>query len=255
MPELKNLKRIFSTFLTIEQVLRGVDIRYDSLFATILKKQGEELESPNNFKFISWNYDYQFELAHYNYFVADERNFDKYILDNQLNSIKDPSKFFFIKLNGSALNINRRINQHSANLLLYNNQNIWNDQEVILSMLLLDLEGSTNIFTTQSKLSFSWENQIDTIEAIKSLKMGLTDCKSLVVIGYSFPIFNNLTDVEVLAVLPNLKKVYLQVPDSSFKDIEHRFWRAASRVFAKERLEVINISNLDSFYIPNEIDM
>lgn len=253
--ELFALKRVFSTFLSIEQVLRGVDIRYDTLFATILKKTDEGLESPVNFKFISWNYDYQFELAHYNYFIADEKGFDAYINLNQINSIHDANKFFYLKLNGSAININRRNFLQSDSLLLYNSQNIFKDDDVILSMLVMDMEGFNNTSLTNSKLIFSWEEQANTIKSIKAMKSGLASCKHLVVVGYSFPIFNHIIDHELLATMPNLKTVYIQVPKDRFDDIEHRFWRSASRIFTKEMVKIVNISNLDSFYIPNEIEI
>lgn len=253
--ELKMLKRVFSTFLSIEQVLRGVDIRYDTLFATILKKTDEGLESPGNFKFISWNYDYQFELAHYNYFVADEKGFDAYINLNQINSIHDANKFFYLKLNGSAINFNRRNNIQSDSLLLYNSQNIYNDDYAILDMLFMEYEGSSNPFLTNNKLRFSWEEQTTTINSIRAMKPGLVSCKHLVVVGYSFPIFNHIIDHELLAAIPNLKTVYIQVPKDRFDDIEHRFWRAASRIFTREMVKIVNITNLDSFYIPNEIEI
>lgn len=253
--ELKILKRVFSTFLSIEQVLRGVDIRYDTLFATILKKIDGGLESPSNFKFISWNYDYQFELAHYNYFFADEKIFDAYINQNQIGLIKDSNKFFYLKLNGSAVNFNRRNSLQSDSLLLYNSQNIYKDDDVIIKMLIMEYEGSSNPFLTNSKLRFSWEEQTTTIASIRSMKPGLAGCKHLVVVGYSFPIFNHIIDHELLATMPNLKTVYIQVPKDRFDDIEHRFWRSASRIFTKEMVKIVNISNLDSFYIPNEIEI
>lgn len=253
--ELFILKRVFSTFLSIEHVLRGVDIRYDTLFATILKRMETGLESPQNFKFISWNYDYQFELAHYNYFIADERNFDSYIKHNQINVINDSNKFFYLKLNGSALNYNGRYNLQPDSLLLYNSQNIFKDDEVLLDMLSMDFDGATSPIFSSSKLKFSWEEQLNTIKTVQAMKPGLTTCKHLVVVGYSFPIFNHFIDHEVLASMPNLQRVYIQVPKDRFEDIEHRFWRAAKGLFKKQTLDIVNISNLDSFYIPNEIDL
>lgn len=253
--ELSVLKRVFSTFLSIEQVLRGVDIRYDTFFATILKKADGGLDSPANFKFISWNYDYQFELAHYNYFIADERRFDAYLKINQINIVSDPLKFFYLKLNGSAININVRSQLQSDSLLLYNSQQIYNDDYSILMMLIMEYEGSGTPFLSKSSLKFSWEEQADTISKIHSMKSGLASCKHLVVVGYSFPIFNHIIDHELLATMPNLKTVYIQVPKDRFDDIEHRFWRSASRIFTKEMVKIVNISNLDSFYIPNEIEI
>lgn len=254
--EVKLFKRILSTFFCIEQIINGVDIRYDSLFATILKVQNNHLTSPDNFKFFSWNYDYQFELAHSLFFVPDETTFETYIKQNQLNTISDPNKFFYLKLNGSAINICHRNKLDAGSILMYNQyREILNDDTAIIQLLQIELEGLTNPSLTRTSLKFSWERDEHIINSINSTKLGLNNCKSLVVIGYSYPIFNTKIDTAILAAIPSLKNIYFQIPKQNFEDIKHRFIRSASKVFNIDHLTIRNIESLDSFYIPNEIDI
>lgn len=62
---LKKLKVCLSAYLILEQILNTPDPRYDAFFASIIKERSTNF--PKNVRIVSWNYDYQLELAHSEY--------------------------------------------------------------------------------------------------------------------------------------------------------------------------------------------
>lgn len=261
-PDLKgnahDLKAALCTFLTIEQIINGIDIRYDSLLATVLKSNDGILTSPLNFKIFSWNYDQQFEIAHWNYFEPIEKEIDNYIKNHQIDTISNPLNFFFIKLNGNAILNTARIFSETHTLdnsLLFQYREfgiISEEQASMQSIMTHDLANDGGRFG-KSSLKFSWENMDETIQKIESTEPGLRDCKQLVIIGYSFPLFNHQIDKEIIKCLPNLEKVFIQVPRKNYLDIKQRLERYLLDHPNKDIITITNIENLDSFFIPNEV--
>src|SRR5688500_4407510 len=60
--DLTKLKILLCLFFASEQLTMGIDIRYDSFFASILGNTAKKL--PERIRIVSWNYDNQFELAY-----------------------------------------------------------------------------------------------------------------------------------------------------------------------------------------------
>ncbi|MEJ5303897.1 MAG: hypothetical protein WHT22_10810 [Bacteroidales bacterium] len=58
--DLKRLKIAMSVFFIFEQARNKVDYRYDAFFASLLNNLSN---FPDNVRILSWNYDYQFEIA------------------------------------------------------------------------------------------------------------------------------------------------------------------------------------------------
>lgn len=58
--DLIKLKNLLSTFFLCQELEVGIDPRYDSFLASILRTT---CELPKNIRVLSWNYDHQFELA------------------------------------------------------------------------------------------------------------------------------------------------------------------------------------------------
>jgi hypothetical protein len=65
---LKKLKIAISVFFIFEQSINKPDFRYDAFFASLMDDSGD---FPENLRILSWNYDYQFELAFSEYSGQD----------------------------------------------------------------------------------------------------------------------------------------------------------------------------------------
>jgi len=131
-------------------------------------------------------------------------------------------------------------------------------------MQYLDSQGGHDI-------RYAWERLTD-VKA--ELKTRLANTTHLVVIGYSFPVFNREVDRQILAA-PNLKKVYLQDLPKALPGIENRvkaLLGERARFIPEERIDVSTkdgigfipgrpqqgvelelIDSVDQFHIPFEL--
>ncbi len=208
----------YKTHSSLNKVLKSthttnLDKRYDSLFATFLKKNNRnEIDINQNISLITWNYDLQIELALYNYenkninFLKNKYNIlpNRECLDNL-----DPSKhtgFKVFKLNGNAfldLGHSSSIKSTIYDKLL---QKIKEDNFLKFDSFLgelLETISTINSFSNGNEstflryFNFSWEIPNDDTSCYLSKNNVIsyardtiqeTDC--LVIVGYSFPDFN-----------------------------------------------------------------
>ncbi len=249
--DLVRLKNSFSVFLILEQALNKTNMRYDSFFASILKKTYHPL--PANIKIISWNYDYQFEKAYSEYSGQNRLSsnqkllnvFNKYTGETSTDDKND--KFTIIKLNGSSNIINTEWRR-----LSYFNDNT--SEEFSINLIDKTLN-SYAILRFASKyiysgMSFAWESsnsdyQKDVIQHTKEITK---DTNILIVIGYSFPYFNRDIDQEIILNMNNLLKVYFQSPDA--ENLKERFLSVRDDI---EDSQLIIRKNCDQFLLPNEL--
>jgi hypothetical protein len=102
--ELKKLKIALSIFFICEQANRILDHRYDSFFSKIIHN---DRSLPKEIKILTWNYDYQLELAYSNYILSGKNYFINEIQSalnviTKFNSDNWKNEFAIFKLNGSA---------------------------------------------------------------------------------------------------------------------------------------------------------
>lgn len=106
-----------------------------------------------------------------------------------------------------------------------------------------ELSGLPNKYAS---ILYSWENE----ELSKKIRQTAKDISQhttfLIVIGYSFPIFNRPIDRAIINNMSRLKKVYIQSKKETIKDVVLRF-KAIS-----ERPDVEEITDEHEFYIPPE---
>lgn len=216
-----------------------IDLRYDSFFATLLEKEGENsIKLPDNINIISWNYDTQLERAFSEYISMDHfdilscakklRMFPKPISHNPSNTIvqiKNVSKelepyneplenYRIIKLNGTAGDFFST----EASLLNSIHEIGKTDFEILKSLLVRiakEYETPTAVPKVIPYLNFAWEYEQNQFSknAIESAKRLISKTNILVIVGYSFPNFNREIDKKILGQLPdNLEKIYYQAP-------------------------------------------
>lgn len=240
---LKKLKIAMSIYFIFEQALNKIDFRYDSFYASLLNTYSE---FPKNVSIISWNYDYQFELAYSEYSDVKE------IRTNQLR-LRVNSKygegsrsdgFSIYKLNGTTS---------------LNSDGGWNQYPYIESLKVpVDID-FVNQITKQyvlgtyfkkisSSLSFAWEGENPETGIVEKTISNTKDTDVLVIIGYSFPFFNRDVDRRIIGSMTNLKKVYLQAPDAEI--IEERFHAIRDDL---KGIELIKKFDVGQFLLPNEL--
>ncbi len=227
-----------------KSLLKELDYRYDSFFATILENNEEgELIIPENFSIISWNYDFQVEKAFMN-FSGDS-------LENTLNLFKvdginyhfqqDDKKSFLTKLNGTAAFAK---DGKYTNLFDFKNHILDEDSLQIISKILI---AERNEYDTGMR--FAWEkNEISKV-AFQNAQFKIIEADIIVIIGYSFPYFNREIDRQLFEHSGRNKgypKVYIQCAETEIKSVINRF-KGIKNIIP------IPFVELDQFLIPNEL--
>lgn len=254
--EINKLKVLFSTFLHIEQVNNGVDVRYDAFFSAILEKGEPVSKIPKHFSFFSWNYDFQFEKSLLRVTDADERSFPL-VYNNMASNNSKENESFVCKLNGTASYTPRGTTADLLSLLIYNEVPTLVDNKLAIVSGLVEyfVAQKSNFILHSNMLKFSWEDMVDTKKLIEKTSPLTQDATNLVVIGYSFPILNSSIDRHLLNSFAKLSRVYIQCPEQDYPDILQRFHRAFQNHPNVATINIYNISNLNMFFIPNQIEI
>jgi hypothetical protein len=224
------LKNTLSTYFTIEQLInKKLDTRYLAFITSIC----DVAIFPQNVNVISWNYDFQFQLAYYKLFgkerlsrsskgvtVSNNNGLSYYPTSGNYFSttaINHDTGFNLIQLNGIA-GFNVFSEDHWAENIFLSNIN--NDADLFLN---------TIRFKSNNMLSFAWERHDSNHPLSKRLEIArhvVSKSDYLIVIGYSFPFFNRNVDREIFdAILQssNLKKIYFQDPYSNGEYLKSQF--------------------------------
>lgn len=245
--ELNKLKRAFSVYFIIEQLINKADKRYDSFYASILNE--DYYEFPENMRILSWNYDNQFEKSFSDYTENDDmtvnRSFLKLVTKYSYDRT-DNSKFCILKLNGSTNLMSDNGFREYQFLPKVNGDLNKENLENLLKNYVILARKEFNVF---SGLSFAWEkfyNERNNI--IEKAKNETSDTEILVVIGYSFPFFNREIDREIINNMTDLKKVYFQAPDAN--NLKERFLSIRDNL---EKSNLLERYDLEQFVLPNEL--
>ncbi len=253
----KKVKALLDIFFTIIQLVEGVDKRYDAFYATLLKK-GErgEVKLPENISILCWNYDFQLELSFNTFYNRD----DIHDLENYLNIIprndfnqRSANNFSVVKLNGVASGYVYENDKFNRLLLLPKkiSANVREEKK----QLLIEMIGRYLWYTkyshdnASSSIFYSWENDQIQSEIRETAKEITKNTKILIIIGYSFPTFNRMMDKEIILNMPELEKVYLQIPEHNIKSVAQRF-RAIN-----PNVELVMLTEVDEFFIPFEYNL
>ncbi len=258
-----------------------IDKRYDSFISVIANKERYSLKLNTNIKILTWNYDIQFELSLKRFLKKEIQGLKSkyqilpplYFRDEKIEHLHKKDEFSLIKLNGNAIFTTATSNENSFQTIFdaYHNQNYAEDR---LLGILLD-EWKNFDFHNNSAcrfLNFAWEGKPDFIgrkyEAYPNLLIEAEKIASetniLVVIGYSFPIFNREMDNRLFKTMPNLKKVYVQDKDpdiikSTMENAFEIFQKTESSAtsgggYNKEPIVKFHLTNnTNQFVIPYEL--
>lgn len=237
--DFEQLKTLLCAFFVWEQLEHKPDGRYDTFLANVLDEQ--TLDLPEPISIISWNYDSQIEMAFEAYRLSP--GLPIYEKNIQGKWPQYQNKGLVFKVNGSATFADAQM--VSA---------IKNDNNTSKEVQLIQVYSNTTADTTslgfqfKTHLSFAWEESTNKANMNDSIKEATKDTEQVVVIGYSFPFFNRVTDRQIFHGMENLKKVYIQDinPTAVSQSIQ--------AVLPTDRtVDVVPISNCSQFYLPNEL--
>jgi hypothetical protein len=243
--DLKKLKIAMSVFFIFEQAINKPDFRYDSFFASLLTTSLTSF--PENVRIISWNYDYQFELAYSEFTEQQEIDLNRRML-RMSSKYGDNSRtnngFGIYKLNGTtALFSQGGWRQH----VFISNLKVPIDANFV-SQITRNYAAATYGNNIEPSLSFAWEGEHDENSIVKKVIDNTSDTSSLIVIGYSFPFFNREVDRKIIGSMTQLKKVYFQSPDADA--LKERFQAFKDNLTG---IELISRFDVAQFLLPNEL--
>lgn len=208
------------------------DYRYDVFFATLLDK---DLKLPENINIVSWNYDYQIEIAYSEYISKNDPN----LISNNLRifpkKADDPQsqKYSIIKLNGQV-----ELNLENSNP---------GDQKNKLNLFI-----EKGLLGYKTSISFAWEIGDDQERRISYAEDIFSETTELVVIGYSFPSFNRSIDARLFSKLNSIEKVRVQCPKQDYDSILSAINDILYCDPPKDHNILVELHNdLEQFYIPS----
>ena len=240
--ELFKLKCALSVYFIFDQIVCNLDKRYDTFFVTLAEPDiTNRVVLPDNIEFISWNYDSQVELT-----------LARLLGDAHLDHITNALKIIpwpisgkgprLIKLNGSA-NVFRFADQ-----LQFLSEYYFAPQNETLATRIAELY--IELLENRQKgslpmLNFAWEmEKQESIDSLVAAKDVMAQSKNIVVIGYSFPIFNRSVDRELLDQLQMNTTIYVQGPNP-----QTEINRIAPFIEGKH-INLVPIADTKQFYIP-----
>ena len=218
--ELRLLKATLSAFFVLEQSRRSADPRYGDFFAYMLDHDRfDNLAMPTDVRVITWNYDGQFEKSFADFFeYIDHRRAVGRML--QVTPATGTSSdyyddiFSIYRINGAA-----GIRERPDQLLTHYFDAFVQDRPDLTAAVRLTLGFFQNVTSGNDKpyLQFAWEDDGRRADVLGHLG-GFSPVDTVVVIGYSFPLFNRGIDRVVFDALQP-KEVFLQVAgDDAVKD-------------------------------------
>lgn len=212
-----------------------LDPRYEAFFASILT---EKFSLPNTISIVSWNYDFQIEKAFNFYYpsvslmeTGKAIGIDYYVAKSSSN---------LIKLNGTSFFVDG-VDNEQIDYRTYNNE--------LNTLFLKILRDKPQIGTgPYPGIKFAWEVNSDLATSNRErAEEKISSCDYVVVIGYSFPIFNREIDIELFKNF-NGEKIYIQDTSERVNQIKNQLESIKSGLSQKCETQ----TNLDQFLIPNE---
>ncbi len=224
-----------------------IDKRYDALIAGLLQPVSGKLKVFCKTNFITWNYDLNLFSSLKNYFkpestvkeflddITDKENKNLWKIDDQIEVINMNGFFYSSKFDDY-------INLPDYVFFSETFRDQFND-EFCKNKLQSDAD----------KIKFAWETGLDISKIAKSK---INDSKNVVVIGYTFPLYNRLSDLNYIDkdssdyYFNQSKKITIQDPNA--ENITTTLLEFLEKPDSYRNL--INIkTDCDYFYIPSNI--
>ncbi len=224
-----------------------IDKRYDALIAGLLSPEIGQLKTFCKINFITWNYDLNLFFSIKNYFSPDS-NIGAFYKD--------------IVVNEFEWNINNQISVYNMNGYFYSK--FFQLKDSLSSLKTLDLikqkvnKDYLQVLTEDKDaelIKFAWET--NNTKSFENLTNSINRSANIVVIGYTFPLYNRLIDLKYFSSESlNAKRLYIQDPNSIniVEDIKDNFGVKEKATYIGDTMtKTTSIENCQSFFVPNSI--
>lgn len=251
------VKRILSVYFTIEQFInKKKDRRYLNFITKIIEHNHV---FPDNIKILSWNYDFQFQIA------SELFREERFVYDNKIIKHSPPVISYYPTL-GHDFNVNHKTENLDLSLIhlngiagfyFYQQNNFVMSYFMNNSIATLDdlfekctrelhLKATllTFAFDTQDLMNTAIRNRFNFANSI------ILDTDYLVIIGYSFPIDNIQFDEQLFNTLksPNLKEIFYQDPYKNGGFLRDLF-------NIESKIKITHIEDVNEFFIPRQFKL
>ncbi len=221
----------------VDSKFSDIDIRYTQLFATILKKDTNNINLKDNVKFVTWNYDLQLEYAIQSFYAYIS---DLDTLSKNIHFKHKQDNLQICHLNGYNGYYTTKDSENS--LLDRTNERDLKSILKAINFANKAVERRQIIFSNH--INYAWENNKYAEKTRQEAEKIFSKTDILVIIGYSFPNFNKEIDKKLFSCLKENVKVYFQDPQASEDYIKHLITTPFEYVILKDKV--------NSFHLPYE---
>jgi len=230
----------------------NIDPRYDSLIAGLLKPVKGQCQFYSKINIITWNYDHNILNAIRNFMFYPES------IGSIIGRRQIEKNVFIFNEQIRAIHLNGFIRHDS-----FNDSKVFEEQDLIqlFEKLIERNQSGVDLSEDVKDLSFAWENMksdgAEPPKFINSASEAVKNSHSVIVIGYSFPLYNRLFDQLILSK-ENLysKTIYLRDPrNTEIQEVLFSDFGVPKNKYeaSQESPELNSGSNCDSFFVPNQI--
>ncbi|MBL7702028.1 MAG: hypothetical protein JNM14_07240 [Ferruginibacter sp.] len=219
-----------------------IDKRYDALVAGLLVPKKGIIQPYCKVNFLTWNYDLNLLMSLKNYLAPNNT------IGGFLSSIDKGGGVWKYKEDFTIINMNGYFYRSEINNLT----TITNVQinELIFSIIKEDYFDDMVIDHDSNLLKFAWESEN---KLIPIAKLVIDGSSNIVIIGYTFPLYNRLVDLSYLEQsIISHKKIFIQDPNG---DIIRQnlidYYQLKDNQILEKNLK--SIKDCDSFYIPSDV--
>lgn len=224
-------------------ISNAIDPRYRVFWQDIFE-DAPKRKLPDNINILTWNYDSQLELSlmEFTKTTLHETNHHLQIIPNINNTEIDSKKFSAIKLNGTAGVFYKKESNQILDGVSYFDSNSTSWLQIF--KLFQEQISNANQLIEYPNFYFSWEKDSHPQRARAVAKQILDRTNKLVIIGYSFPDYNNKIDKELFHNAVNVEDVIIQALPADEIGIMKRF----KRRFENPNTTVEFEPNIDRFF-------
>jgi len=245
--KLNELKNALSAYFLIEQFENS---KFDNRALIFLTTILERTIFPGNIKILSWNYDFQLQLA------AEIFREERYTSGSGVSVHTPPLIDYFPSLGHDMQMDIKEISMMQLNGIAgsyYNGQSgmyksfFEKSEERNIDFLLKLLTNDT--FIRGSLLTFAWENTIISAKRSEFLKNVIANTDIFVIVGYSFPFFNRKIDKEIFDSMKSnnrLKTIYYQDPYKAGEFLRNQFGLS-------NEIVIKDIKEVENYFVPPEL--
>jgi len=215
--KLNRIKTLIWLYFSAKAGQNKLDSRYKNLLVKLRDDNTKNFRVNDNCSFLSWNYDLQLEEAYATLATTDIWEVPKHLYSypgihfvnpDAIKRNSSPKSFQMIHLNGCA-GYYKGVNSDSYKSWYNCDFDKIEDYDRMINLISQEFHTNNNN-PLHRCINFARENNEDNKFKNDQIKLIAEKTTHLVIIGYSFPDFNKLTDRHIIDNMKNLKEILIQ---------------------------------------------